>query len=143
MTVFGDGLQTRAFSHVDDVAPIVARSPLVKDACQQVFNVGADQSYSVLDLAGEVAAAFDVEPRVEHLPARNEVVHAFASHVKVRRVFGHGDTVGLRDGIRRMARWVQARGPQRPVSFGEVEVEKNMPPSWRSVVGGGQAGAGR
>src|SRR6266496_2062196 len=26
MTVFGDGLQTRAFSHVDDVAPIIAQS---------------------------------------------------------------------------------------------------------------------
>ena len=32
MTVFGDGLQTRAFSHVDDVAPLIARAPLVPAA---------------------------------------------------------------------------------------------------------------
>jgi UDP-glucose 4-epimerase len=32
MPVFGDGLQTRALSHVADVAPIIARSPLVQAA---------------------------------------------------------------------------------------------------------------
>ena len=27
MSVFGDGLQTRAFSHIRDVAPVIARAP--------------------------------------------------------------------------------------------------------------------
>src|SRR5262245_13637597 len=48
MTVFGDGLQTRAFSHVDDVAPLIAKCPLVPAARNQVFNVGADTPYTVL-----------------------------------------------------------------------------------------------
>src|SRR6185503_10413837 len=29
MTIFGDGRQTRAFSHIDDVAPLVAQGPFV------------------------------------------------------------------------------------------------------------------
>src|SRR5437867_11048966 len=37
MTVFGEGTQTRAFSHVDDVAPLIARAPLVPAAINQVF----------------------------------------------------------------------------------------------------------
>jgi UDP-glucose 4-epimerase len=32
MPVFGDGMQRRAFSYIDDVAPIIARSPLVPAA---------------------------------------------------------------------------------------------------------------
>ncbi len=131
MTVFGDGHQTRAFSHVDDVAPIIARSPLVREAANQVINIGADQPYSVLDLAREVAAAFGVEPRVTHLEARKEVVHAFASHDKLRRIFGTTSGVPLRDGIRRMAAWVRREGPTLPVSFKNIEVAKNLPPSWR------------
>src|SRR4029079_5028428 len=47
LTVFGDGKQTRAFSYIGDVAPIIARSVEVKEAYNQVFNVGADQPYSV------------------------------------------------------------------------------------------------
>ena len=50
MTVFGDGLQTRAFSHVDDVAPVIARAPLVASSRNAIFNIGADQPHSILDL---------------------------------------------------------------------------------------------
>ena len=78
MTVFGDGLQTRAFSHVDDVAPVIARSPLVPAAYNEVFNIGADTPYTILQLAEEIAAAFGKPLNVKHLPARNEVVHAFS-----------------------------------------------------------------
>ncbi len=131
LPIFGDGKQTRAFSHVDDVAPIIAMAPEVSDAHNQVFNVGADHPYSVLELwPMKSADAFGVEPTVQHLPARNEVVHAFSTHDKVRRVFRPGTPVSLRDGIARMARWVEERGPMTPVTFSNIEVRKNLPPSW-------------
>jgi UDP-glucose 4-epimerase len=131
MTIFGDGLQTRAFSHIDDVAPVIARAPLVPAAMGRVFNVGADEPVTVLDLAHEVAGGFGVEPRVKFLPPRKEVVHAFASHELVRSVFEPPPPVPIREGIRRMAEWVRNRGPMQPVEFaGEIEVPKNLPPSW-------------
>jgi UDP-glucose 4-epimerase len=130
MTVFGDGRQTRAFSHVDDVAPLMARAPLVPGALNQVFNVGADTPYSVLELAEEVARGFGVAPNVVHLKERNEVVHAFSDHEKVRRVFDPPPPIDLRSGIARMSAWVKARGPARPVTFSNIEVRKNLPPSW-------------
>jgi UDP-glucose 4-epimerase len=133
MTVFGDGLQTRAFSHVDDVAPIIARAPLVHASYQGVFNVGADTPYTVLELADEVARAFGVARQICFLPARQEAVHAFASHEPVRRVFDPGPPITLRDGIGRMAAWVRSHGPMTPVEFGDIEVPINLPPSW--VVG--------
>jgi UDP-glucose 4-epimerase len=131
MTVFGDGLQTRAFSHIDDVAPIIARAPFVSAAYQQVCNVGADQPYSVLELAREVASAFGVEAQVKHLAARSEVVHAFSTHDKVRGLFGDGAQITLKEGIQRMAVWAKARGPMAAVNFNNIEVSKNLPASWR------------
>ena len=131
MPVFGDGLQTRAFSHVADVAPIIARSPLVQAARNQTFNVGADRPYTVLELAGEVADALGFPCDVKHLPAREEVVHAYADHSRVHEVFGASEPIDLKTGIERMARWVRERGPQSPVEFSEIEIEKNLPPSWR------------
>jgi UDP-glucose 4-epimerase len=131
MTVFGDGLQTRAFSHVDDVAPIIARGPLVAAARNGVFNVGADTPYTVLELAREVAASFGVEPKVVHLDARKEVVHAFSDHGRVREVFESQTPIPLETGIGRMAAWVRAQGPARPVTFSNIEVTKNLPPSWQ------------
>jgi UDP-glucose 4-epimerase len=133
MPVFGDGSQTRAFSHIDDVAPAIVRSALMPECEDEVFNVGGDEAISVLELAQLVAEASGVEPSVEHLPARNEVLHAFSDHTKARRVFGSDPQVDLRTGIARMAEWVRARGPREPVEFrGTIEVPRNLPPSWAS-----------
>jgi UDP-glucose 4-epimerase len=131
MSIFGDGTQTRAFSYIDDVAPIVARSPLVPAARNQVFNVGADRPCSILELAREVAASLDLPCRVEHHPARNEVAHAFSDHAKVTRVFAPPPTVELATGLGRMAAWAKAVGRRTPARFGDLEIDKNLPPSWR------------
>ena len=133
MTIFGDGLQTRAFSYIDDVAPLITRSPLTPDAHQQVFNIGADQPATVLALAHATAQALGVEPQIQHLPARHEVVHAFASHEKARRVFQLDQPVLLAAGLQRMAQWARQRGPMTPTGFGSIEVPLNLPPSWRTA----------
>jgi len=130
MTVFGDGLQTRAFSHVDDVAPLIARSPLVPAAFNQVFNVGADTPYTVLHLAEEIAEAFNKPLKLKHLEPRNEVVHAFSDHTKVCTIFDPPAPVDLKTGIQRMAKWVMSQGPAVPVEFKNIELSKNLPPSW-------------
>lgn len=132
MTIFGDGHQTRAFSHVDDVAPLIARGPLVPAARNRVFNVGADTPCSVLELAAEVASAFERPCVLTHLPPRHEVVHAFSDHSLAHRVFGERSPVDLHTGIRRMAGWVRERGPATPTTFDAIEIDRGLPPSWRA-----------
>src|SRR5215813_5958621 len=51
MTTFGDRTQTRAFSYIDDVAPMLAEAIDRPESWNQTFNVGADQPYSLLQLA--------------------------------------------------------------------------------------------
>jgi UDP-glucose 4-epimerase len=130
MPIFGDGLQSRAFSHVDDVAPIIAPAPLLEEASGRTFNVGADHPYTVLQLAEAVARAFDAEPRVVHLPARSEVLHAYASHDLVREVFRTPPPMPLSEGLRRMAEWCRRVGPLAPASRTMVEVPINLPSAW-------------
>jgi UDP-glucose 4-epimerase len=134
MTIFGDGTQTRAFSHVEDVAPIIARSVDVPEAYGEVFNVGADTPYTVREVAEEVARAFGVAPEIQWLPARHEVLHAYSSHEKARQVLGEGPGVSLREGIGRMADWARAHGQRRTQVFAQVEVPQGMPPSWAALL---------
>lgn len=135
MTVFGDGQQTRAFSHISDVAPAIARAVERRESYHQVFNVGADRPYTVLELARVTARAMGVEPRIVHLDPRNEVVHAFSSHDNVRRIFGDLiKNVSLEEGIARMAAWAKRVGVRQSQRFEGIEVEKNLPPSWREAV---------
>lgn len=131
MTIFGDGSQTRAFSHVIDVAPTVAVAPFVEAAYNQTFNVGADTPYSVLELAHTVARALGVSPQIVHLDPRIEVLHAYADHSKARGIFGTGEPLTLDEGIRRMAEWARRQQRMEPSTFGDIEVERNLPKSWR------------
>jgi UDP-glucose 4-epimerase len=130
MTIFGDGTQTRAFSYIGDVAPIIAESIDVPAARNQVFNVGADRAYSLNELAARVGEAMGVEPEVVHVPSRNEVLHAHSSSDKQRRVFGERGLTPLDEGLRVMASWVKRHGARASRPFEGIEVRKNFPAAW-------------
>ncbi|MBE0410695.1 MAG: NAD-dependent epimerase/dehydratase family protein [Anaerolineales bacterium] len=132
MTVFGDGTQTRAFSYIGDVAPIIAESINVPEAYNEIFNVGADQPYSINELAEAVAASMGVNPQIRYLPARNEVQNAYSSHEKLRRIFGNSQTWDLQSGLERMADWVKAHGARSSQDFKQIEVLKNFPKAWQT-----------
>lgn len=130
MTIFGDGTQTRAFSHIADVAPIIAHSIEVPAARNQVFNVGADTPYTLNHLAQAVAEAMGVKADIAHLLPRHEVKHAYCSHEKSHRIFGEQPSVPLEEGLHRMAQWARAVGPRKSRPFDDIEIPKNLPPSW-------------
>lgn len=134
MTIFGDGTQTRAFSNIGDVAPVIARSIEITAARNQIFNIGADRPYTVNQLAHQVAAAMGVEAEVIHFPARNEVHNAYSSHEKAKRIFGDYETGKLDDGIQRMATWVKQHGARASQEFEGIEVMKNLPRAWAANV---------
>ncbi|MDP4198591.1 MAG: NAD-dependent epimerase/dehydratase family protein [Bacteroidota bacterium] len=131
-TVFGDGDQKRAFSYIGDIAPVIAESATHDGARNEVFNIGADSIYSVNTLAAEVMNAMGVQTELKHLPARNEVVDAWSDHSKVQRTFGSRKETSLTDGLHRMAEWVRQVGPRASKPFEGIEIEKNLPASWRT-----------
>jgi UDP-glucose 4-epimerase len=133
MTVFGDGEQQRAFTHISDVAPLIAEAVDVSASRNETFNVGADVPFTVNELARAVAAAMGTECRVQHLDPRNEVKLAFSDHSKAERVFGHREKTSLENGIRRMAEWVKRHGARESSVFEDIEIPKNLPPSWAAA----------
>ena len=134
LTIFGDGLQTRAFSHINDVAPIIAASIDRLSCYNRIFNVGADQPYSILELAELIGQEMGVKPKIEFLPARNEVVHAWSSHDKVAKYFGDLiQGIDLENGLKSMTKWVLENGPKQGSKFENIEISKNLPPSWKKL----------
>ena len=130
LTVFGDGEQTRAFSYIRDVSPIIAKSIYVNEAYNQVFNIGADDVFTVNQLARTVCNEFGVDPKIKYLTARKEVVHAYSDHSKVQRIFNHKTQYTLEEGIHRMAEWAKKVGVRQSKKFKNIEIMKNLPSSW-------------
>jgi UDP-glucose 4-epimerase len=130
LTVFGDGTQVRAFTHINDIAPAIAASVDVPTARNQVFNIGTDLPYTINDMAVIVAEAMGAKANVIHLDPRNEVKIAFSDHSKAENVFGKTPQTSFQDGVRAMADWVKTHGARESNVFEDIEIRKNLPASW-------------
>jgi len=130
LTIFGDGKQKRAFTHIDDVAPYIANSVNIVKARNAVFNVGSDSVYTVNELALAVSNAMQTELILKTLEKREEVVHAYANHKKFNSVFSPQPRVSLDDGLSEMSEWVKNHGARYSAWFQNIEITKKLPESW-------------
>ncbi len=128
--VFGDGKQTRAFSYIDDVAPIIAQSINNPNAFQEVFNIGGETPYSIRELIDVIAKVMKVSPIIVYMHSRNEVKHAYSSHEKLRHFFTVLETTPLEVGITRMVEWASKTGSRKPQDFDPIEIPINLPTGW-------------
>jgi UDP-glucose 4-epimerase len=131
LLVFGDGTQRRAFTYVGDIIPAIAAAGASDAARNRVFNAGADHHCSVAELAEEVMKATGIQGRLRFEPARHEVHTAFSDHSRFHAVFPDVVETPLAEGLRRMAEWAKRTGVRTSAEFGDIEIERNLPVSWR------------
>jgi len=110
VTVYGDGEQSRDFTFVDNVVSanlLAADAPGVEGA---VLNVATGGSTTVNELAATIGRLLDrpVEKRYE--PERTADVNASWADVgEARRLLGYETRVGLEEGLRRTAEFLEDR----------------------------------
>lgn len=131
LTIFGNGEQTRAFTHIDDVAPYIADAVNIKKARNAIFNIGSDLVFSVQELAIAASHAMQSELNIRHLEKREEVIHAYASHKKFDAVFNPKQKVNLATGLAEMAAWVKTHGARSSAPFENIEIKKKLPAFWK------------
>ncbi len=115
LTVFGDGLQTRDYVFVGDVAranvaAVSARLAPVRELDARAFNIGTSVQTSVRGLVGALQRAAGSDVPVQHLPARaGEQVRSAVQIEKAGRVLGWSPATTLEDGLRKTFEFFAAR----------------------------------
>ncbi|KOV61469.1 hypothetical protein ADL01_30975 [Streptomyces sp. NRRL WC-3618] len=113
--VNGDGLTTRDFVHVDDVAEAFA---LATERGSGLINIGTGRSSSVLDIHAALAATtgFTGAP-VFGAPLPGEMRHVRLSTDRAAEQLGWRAGIGLQEGVNSVVRWVQEHS-ERPAEVG-------------------------
>mgnify|MGYP000656296846 CR=1 FL=1 len=96
MTIVGDGLQRRDFTHVSDVvqANLLAAESERDDVLGEIFNVGTGKNHSVLDVSKMVGGEY------KHIEARpGEAEITLANIAKIQEYLNYEPTVELEDWI--------------------------------------------
>ena len=128
--IYGDGEQNRAFSYIEDCLPAIIQSLHVKN---EIINVGGVLPTSVNHIADLVCSAMGVPKTYhrEYLPWRpGEVKYAYSTYAKSVRLLGYKEEIGYEEGIRRMAIWAKAKGPQEWVHEQLPLQNDKMPKTW-------------
>lgn len=103
LSIFGDGLQVRDFTHVDDVVEALLLVAANDAAEGQIYNLGGDEPINLLNLARlmiEVngSGAYDMVAFPDDR-RRIDIGDFYGDYRKIRSKLGWRPMIGLRDGM--------------------------------------------
>jgi nucleoside-diphosphate-sugar epimerase len=109
ITVYGDGLQSRSNTYVDDcVAATLAA--LIEMPAGGTFNVGGGEEITLLDAIDILAGTLGVRPQIRHEPARpGDQRRTVADFSRATEALGYRPQVAPADGLPRQVAWHLAR----------------------------------
>lgn len=119
--IYEDGLQTRDFIYVEDVA----RANLFVAECDrtegEVFNVGTGKPTTILEIAQTLAELLDkpIQPELAGKFRPGEARHIYADTTRLEKL-GFSASVSLEKGLRWYVDWLKSRGPVQEL-FSEAE----------------------
>ena len=133
LVVFGDGMQTRDFTYVEDTARGILLAGTSDAAIGGTFNLGSGCEQRIGELAAKVAAAAErPTPKIIHESPRPGDVHRLlADSTLAHRTFGFEPSVPFEEGLRRLATWYRQQGIS-PEKLLEQEILRNWEASYSS-----------
>ena len=106
-TIFGDGLTSRDFTHVDNVV----EANLLACGCKwpgkaEVINIGCGQSITLNELAEKINLALGTGIKPVYAPERvGDVKHSLADIGKAKDLLGYTVKVGFDEGLKKLVDW--------------------------------------
>jgi dTDP-L-rhamnose 4-epimerase len=117
INIFEDGLESRDFVYVDDVAEATVRALLFEGEGQYSLNVGAGEATTVIDVLKALAAAYGLHAdyKVTGNFRAGDIRHNFADISRLEKVLGFKPGWTFADGIQQFANWVKAEKDKAPL----------------------------
>ncbi|WP_341487080.1 NAD-dependent epimerase/dehydratase family protein [Pararhizobium sp. A13] len=108
LPIFEDGLESRDFVHVSDVAAAFVAAVEAETPANCVINVGSGVATPVIEIARALCKAFDAPEnvRVTGQFRLGDIRHNVADISRLSERLGHVPGVSLSEGLRRFAIWV-------------------------------------
>ena len=131
MTIYGDGMQTRFFSYIDDSLEPLWKAAVVPEASKNIINLGGIVGYTISE-ANLVLRDVIGGGEVKYMEGRYEAKHTAPTWQKSVDILGFEHKTHLRDGLEKMWKWAQSQ-KKRPIqSFDKYELEKGIYSYWKN-----------
>ncbi len=134
ITIYGDGMQIRAFTYIDDILPCLWTSGVEASCSREIVNLGGIEKTTILQAAEtlqEVIRRQHLSAEMQFLPRRHEVKHAYSTHQKSIDLLNFQHKTSLKEGIEKMWEWAQTQPTKPRQIWSGYEIEKGIYPYWK------------
>lgn len=108
--IYGDGSQSRDFTHVDNVVAANLAAMAAPAGCSGIYNIACGEAVTVSDLARAIGDVLGTPLEPEYGPPRpGDTRHAVADITRARALLGYYPEVNFAAGIRRTVEWFRAQ----------------------------------
>jgi UDP-glucose 4-epimerase len=108
--IYGDGLQSRDFTYVDNVVDGNLRALEAQGLRGQAVNLATGRRVTLRQLLRAVARELGVRAQPERRdPRAGDIRHSLADITQARRLLGYRPTVDFEEGLRRTVAWYRAQ----------------------------------
>lgn len=131
--IYGDGLQTRCFSHVDDCVFCLEKLALDPNIKSEIVNIGPDEGIiTIKDLAQIIAEELNFDQDPIFLPDRpREVKHASCSAQKAMDLLNYNQNVDVRRCVRETIEYIREHGVKEfDYSYPLEIITDDTPETW-------------
>jgi UDP-glucose 4-epimerase len=131
-SIFGDGLQTRAFSYIDDSLLPLYKAGIVEQASKEIINLGGIEESSIINAARTLKEVIgDDRIEIKHFEARHEVKHSIPTWKKSVDILGFEHKTSLNEGLTEMWRWAQKQEMRERFIWSQYEIDKDIYSYWK------------
>jgi UDP-glucose 4-epimerase len=131
MTIYGDGLQTRSFSYIDDCLEPLWLSLISKEASKQIINLGSTEHITILE-ASKIVSSITNNNNIIHLEERHEIKEAIPSYQKSIDILKYKQITTLEQGLKNMWEWASEQPIKKRKEWDVFELNKNIYSYWKN-----------
>ena len=131
MTIFGDGMQKRAFSFIDDCLEPLWKAAIDSRASKQIINLGSSVFYTINE-ANLILREVIGSGEVLYMEQRHEVKNAHPTWAKSMELLDYRDKTHLKDGLKIMWEWAKKQPNRDRFVWNEYELEKGIYSFWKN-----------
>ena len=124
--IYEDGLQTRDFVHVSDVAQALLLAMDRDEANFRAFNVGSGRPLAILDMARIICERVGppgLQPEVAGSFRKGDIRHCYADISRLAAL-GYSPKVSFEDGVRELAEWVRQQTAEDRIDLATAELKR-------------------
>lgn len=130
LNIYGSGIQTRAFTYIDDILKPLYGACIIEGASKQIINLGGIEEITINSACDTLLDVMGSGEKI-YLEGRHEVSYAVPTFQKSIDILDYEYKTPLKLGLQQMWNWAKIQPNKPSLLLNNYEIEKGIYKFWK------------